>query len=247
MRLRAIAIIVTCLATASPPSWALCMGSSLEQVIGWSKLILVGTVHTRDFGVPWCTRYGLNHVRYIKVTGSPPPTGDTLSLIQDGNWNLWVEDQPIFEVGKRYVIFVARDTKRSRYTAMACVDHYVVTGIPDSPDSSIWSSYHRRLAGFDGRHMVWMMNTAWTPGDRQPWDPGGSRGDPPPQRPLSTVYHLADSMATISTAGPGGSDREGIQQLWLYPHQDPGTPFGEAQFVAAMQTAVERICPNSTR
>ena len=143
MRRPAIMIAATCLTLtlAAPTLMAMCLPSSLEQKVGLSDLIFVGTVSgyaqsghiQRTSGrnpTPPTTRYVFAHIRYIKAPANQSLTADTLTMVQPGGPGLWVEDQPTFETGKRYVVLAIRDTfflpppYPFHYTALGCAYPY---------------------------------------------------------------------------------------------------------------------------
>lgn len=259
IRRHAIAAVASCLALgiAAPSLLALCIGASLEQYIDWADLIFVGTVQdATPMRLPQTimTRYRFQRIRYVKGTGSP----DTLSLVQEGGevgtMGIGVEDEPSFEIGKRYVILAKHGTDPRypfpHYKAMSCVDHYAV----DDPEPSRSSIVLRRgpqirLAAFDDRHMVWVMDRLWRYGEPlPPYSRPRTDGTAGMQRrSLPELFHLADSLADAQVAAAGGAvpdsilQRNRIREIWLYSDQDPGTRVTEEQFANVMRGIIDRL------
>lgn len=248
-----VAIFLT-MAITAPSLLALCAGPApLEQQIDWADLIFIGTLQDiTSMRVPQTilSRHGFRSIRYLKGAGSP----DTLTLIQEGGTvgmtTMVLEDEPSFEIGKRYVVLAKRITDRRYplpfYTAMGCVDHYTI----EHPDSSGSSVVHRSapLAAFDVRHMVW-VGRGWERGyPLQPFDQSrGDRSVAPPRRPMTELFRLVDSVAASRIVAARGSmpdsilEREQVQQLRLYANQDPGTRVSETQFADTMRAIVARL------
>ncbi|HYJ32073.1 MAG TPA: hypothetical protein VE326_02545 [Candidatus Binatia bacterium] len=253
----AIAAMCLALAAAAPLLLAECAGhASLEQVIARSDLIFVGTVqditsmrvHLRDQESPGgtvMTGYRFRQNRYIKGAGSP----DTLSLIGDGGSDgglLYVDEHAIrLELGKRYVIFAARDTRPrlpgTYYQALLCVDHYTIDA-----DSSGWSvgllrmgesHSSSRLVAFDTRHMVWMIDRV----------AAAKHGLSRPRLPLAELLRRADSAESVRVAAARGSmpdsvlDQQRVQHVWIDPNQDPGTRVTEEQLADTLRVIVDRL------
>lgn len=179
--LPALLSVAVVLSLVTRLAFGLCRLPSLAETINYPEAIIVGTiVSKKEVRLPKtvATRYRVDHVRYMKGEGRP----DSLILVQDGGGGVWVEDEPVFEVGVRYVIYaVRRDHELPEHLrALPCFSALIVrfdstrtepviyNGNPGGPlieftDSAmVWGADENRPVGLEMAHGVFLRQDQGT-------------------------------------------------------------------------------------